>query len=267
MAFTAGAILTITRAGRRASTAPRLPSPVSGRPVARRGDGGERRRTGPALVAATAAVALAAGAGLATTAAAAAGAIVVCLAHHHRTSRRSAAAATGAVPEACRVLSTHLRAGSSSVEALVAAAATSPPHLAKALLSGATAERLGSSVAAALRSSDFGAGALWPVALCWQVCGDTGAALGSTLDRLAAVLSAEREARETVDAELAGARLSAAVMAGLPIIGLLMGTAFGARPIDFLLNTQAGIASLVVAVVLDAAGWYWVQALGTRAAR
>jgi tight adherence protein B len=267
MLFSASVVLVLSRAGLRASSGWRLSAAPAGGAIGTQSQHGQRADNTLVAAALAPALMIAAGTGLAATAITTAAAFGLRYAHVQRADRRDRARSVAALPEACRVLSTHLRAGTLPVDALVAAAAASPPRLASAFRSAATAERLGSSAADALRASELGAHSLWPVALCWQVCTESGAALGATLDRLADALAAEQEDRDIVDVELAGVRLSAAVMACLPVVGLLLGSALGAKPIAFLFDSRAGTACLIAAVLLDVTGLYWVRTLGARAAR
>ncbi len=64
---------------------------------------------------------------------------------------------------------------------------------------------------------------------------------------------------------MAGPRATVHVLAGLPVIGLLLGTAIGARPIDFLFGSALGVGCVVGAVVLDA--WALRGRVGSRGAR
>jgi tight adherence protein B len=47
------------------------------------------------------------------------------------------------------------------------------------------------------------------------------------------------------------------MLAGLPVLGLLLGTALGADPLHVVLHSAAGLGCLVVGVVLEGAGLWW----------
>jgi len=194
-------------------------------------------------------------------------AFIAAVVHRRRGDHRSQIAARAAVPEACRVLAAELRAGSLPADALIAAADISPPRLATAWTAAAAADRLGASVAEVLAAPPDGCEALGALAACWRISAGTGAGLAHTAERLADVFAADLEARAVVDAELAGARLSAVVMACLPVFGLALGAALGAEPLAFLSGTPPGRICLVAAVALDLVGLAWVRRLGLRAAR
>ncbi len=79
-------------------------------------------------------------------------------------------------------------------------------------------------------------------------------------------LAARIDQRGAVATALAGARSSAALLAVLPVLGLVLGTAMQADPVTVLLATPAGTRCLV-GVGLDAAGLLWTHWLAARAER
>ncbi|MCP3820279.1 type II secretion system F family protein [Streptomyces sp. A3M-1-3] len=121
------------------------------------------------------------------------------------------------------------------------------------------AARFGGDVPEALLQAarEPGAEGLVGVAACWRVSVDGGAGLAAGLDRLEAALRAERDQREELRAQLAGARSTAVVLALLPVAGLLIGTALGAGPLGVLLHTPAGLGCLVVGGLLEGLGVFW----------
>ncbi|MCB5181062.1 type II secretion system F family protein, partial [Streptomyces antimicrobicus] len=117
----------------------------------------------------------------------------------------------------------------------------------------------GGDVAGALRlaAREPGAEGLAGMAACWRVSVDGGGALASGLERLEGALRAERDREESLRAQLAGARSTAVVLAVLPVVGLLMGTALGADPLRVLLHTPLGLGCLVVGGLLEVLGLLW----------
>ena len=65
--------------------------------------------------------------------------------------------------------------------------------------------------------------------------------------------------RRAVAVALSGPRASAAVLTGLPVLGLLMGTAMGARPWAFLLESPGGRVLAAAGVLFDVAGVCWMR--------
>jgi tight adherence protein B len=86
---------------------------------------------------------------------------------------------------------------------------------------------------------------------------DQGAGLADGLDRLEGALRAERDQRADLRAQLAGPRSTAVMLAGLPVLGLLLGAALGADPLHVLLHTGAGLGCLAAGAVLEGAGLWW----------
>ncbi|WP_405727019.1 type II secretion system F family protein [Streptomyces sp. NBC_01537] len=170
-----------------------------------------------------------------------------------------------AVTVLCSALAGDLRAGLAPHAALAGALRRESwpdrPELADAALPLLAAARFGGDVPAALRSAAGQAGAegLAGLAACWQVAVDGGAGLADGLDRIAAVLRAEHDQRDDLRAQLAGPRSTAAMLALLPALGVLLGTGFGADPLRVLLHTPAGLACLLAGGLLEWAGLAWTS--------
>lgn len=218
-------------------------------------------RPGPAAVlgclAATVAVAVLAGAvlGLTTAVASAAVARLVLAALHARTTRRREAELLTAL----RLLAAELAAGGRPSAAFAAAAEGCPEHRAA----------FAAAADACLRGDDppLDAPALAGLAQAWRVAAVTGAPLAAVVGRVADDLAAQAEQRRSVTSAVAGARSSAAMLAGLPLLGLLLGAAMQARPLDVLFGSPSGRLVCLVGVTLDAAGLLWTQWLTARAER
>ncbi|MEG8276624.1 type II secretion system F family protein [Streptomyces sp. AHA2] len=160
----------------------------------------------------------------------------------------------------CSALAGEVRAGRQPGEALLRGARECG-GLAEAQATVLAAARFGGDVPEALATAagQPGAEGLRGLAACWRVAVDQGAGLAAGLDRLAAALRAERDQRSELSAQLAGARATAVMLAGLPALGLLIGTALGADPLHVLLHTPAGLGCLVVGGALEGLGLWWVS--------
>ena len=183
-----------------------------------------------------------------------------------RDHRRSAAV-DASVPDAFRVLAAELLAGSLPADALGAAGWGQPAPLGDLLRAAAAAEQLGANAVSVLAASPVCGPAMRALSVCWEVSVGSGAVLARSVEQLAVLFGAELEARAVIEAELAGVRLSAAVMACLPILGLALGATLGSEPLQFLFGSVAGRGVLALAAVLDGLGLWWVAALGRKAAR
>ncbi|WOT36338.1 type II secretion system F family protein [Streptomyces coeruleorubidus] len=173
--------------------------------------------------------------------------------------RRDRERRADAVIALCGALAGEVRAGRQPGEALLRAARDCG-GLADAQATVLAAARFGGDVPDALATAarQPGAEGLRGLAACWRVAVDQGAGLAAGLDRLAAALRAERDQRSDLRAQLAGARATAVLLAGLPALGLLIGTALGADPLHVLLHTTAGLGCLVTGGVLEGLGLWWV---------
>lgn len=180
--------------------------------------------------------------------------------------RRTAEARGAAVVEVSAVLADELRAGAAPLEALRTVGT----------LDGPLADRLGALVRAAEYGGDVPAGlravaaldgaeGLRAVAACWAACTESGAGLAEVMHGVARTLRERQRLRAEARAHLASARTSAWLLAGLPLVGLLLGEGIGARPLTVLLGSPLGQVALVVAFGLEVAGLAWMGALLRRA--
>jgi tight adherence protein B len=99
---------------------------------------------------------------------------------------------------------------------------------------------------------------------CWLLAQTHGLAIG------ALVRAAERDIVERerfasgVTAGMAGARATAAILAGLPVLGVGLGHLIGAEPLRFLLSGGVGGWLLLVGVTLACAGLWWSDRITDR---
>ena len=176
--------------------------------------------------------------------------------------RRSAHRARADVAQACAVLASYLRVGQVPSAALAIAAADC-----EVLRNGHQAHTLGGDVVRVWRQQARlpGHSGLLELARAWQVSVETGAPMSSTLDQVAASLSADQELTRVVNSELAAARATSKVMAALPPCGIGIGYLLGGDPARWLLAGPAGWACLLAGTLLACAGVLWIEALARRA--
>ncbi|WP_431816292.1 type II secretion system F family protein [Gordonia jacobaea] len=122
----------------------------------------------------------------------------------------------------------------------------------------------GSSVSGGSRS----AAQSWRrIAVAWRTAEHSGVPMGELLESLRADLAARRAFIERTRAGLAGPRATAVVLAGLPLLGIALGQATGARPIQVLLGGGLGGMLLVIGTALVAAGMVWTERITDRVVR
>lgn len=184
-----------------------------------------------------------------------------------RAGRDHKVAATTAIElsDALGVLVAELRAGAHPSDAARAAVVECPDGAAegaaatRALSAAAAAARLGGDVPAALRCA--GPAQLRPwldrLAVAWSLADRYGIPLADLLDAVRSDTEQRVHFAAEVQARLAGPRATAAVLAGLPLLGLVLGHAVGAAPLRVLSETSAGQGLLVVGTGLACAGVLW----------
>lgn len=173
--------------------------------------------------------------------------------------RRAAAQSAAALLAGLSLIAAELEAGGRPGAAFAAAAQTDPTRAAEYL---AAAEACADG-----RDPPSGTDELRPLRMACVLANRSGAPLATVVRRVADDQATVIAQRDAVSAALAGARSSAVLLAGLPVLGLLLGAAMQARPLAILFGTPAGRLVCLVGVVLDAAGLLWTQRLATSAMR
>lgn len=183
-----------------------------------------------------------------------------------RTARRRARlAGERDLAAAVGMLRSELEVGTRGSAALLAAAAVGGVHR-PAFEAAARAELDGGDVRDALTTGgSAGVSDLQLIGQVWQLASASGTPLAGVLARVDDDLAARRGQVRAVSSALAGPRSSAALLAGLPVLGVLLGLAMGADPIGVLLGSSGGSWLLCAGVLLDAAGLAWTSRLATSA--
>ena len=165
------------------------------------------------------------------------------------------------------VLVGELRVGAHPAEAFAVAAGETAGPVSDSCRAVAARARLGADVSAGLRNvaETSALPAQWDrLAVCWQLAADHGLAM-STLMQAAQRDVAERQRFSGhVRSAMAGARATAAILASLPVLSVLLGQLIGARPVAFLLGGRAGGWLLVVGLTLVCGGLLWSDRITDR---
>lgn len=93
----------------------------------------------------------------------------------------------------------------------------------------------------------------------------TGAAMAEVVGAVQADLATRIRQRDEMRAAASGNRATVALLAGLPVLGVLMGSGIGAAPLHVLLGTRLGQILLCVGLGLELAGLAWSRRLTERA--
>ena len=98
----------------------------------------------------------------------------------------------------------------------------------------------------------------------WQVCENNGAALSPALNQFAQQIRVEKELRQELSSSMSGAKLSAWVLAGLPLFGIMLATFLGVNSLEWLANSKIGNFNIVAAIILEVIGIVWVKKITFR---
>ncbi len=168
-----------------------------------------------------------------------------------------------ALPNLLEATARSLRSGTSLRIALSEATANVPPRLRESINALVVAAERGVPLVNAIdawTSSMTGDGVrLTGAAL--ALSAELGGAAARSLDGVAATLRDRNAVRREVRALSSQARASAVVIGVAPLGFAVIAAALEPRTIDFLLRTPAGMACLVVGVVLDGVGAAWMHRL------
>jgi tight adherence protein B len=173
---------------------------------------------------------------------------------------RRRAAESAALQGALDVLVGELRAGAHPVAAFDIAAAEVDGPVAESLRAVVARARLGADVAAGLHSvsAQSTMPANWDrLAVCWRLAQAHGLSIATLMQTAQRDIVERERFSSRVDAGMAGARTTASVLAGLPLLGIGLGEVIGAKPVSFLLSSVVGGWLLVIGVTLGCGGLLW----------
>ncbi|QNG21081.1 secretion protein F [Rhodococcus triatomae] len=178
---------------------------------------------------------------------------------------RERIAQVAAVQAGLDTLAAELTVGAHPAAACAAAADECAPPVAEVFRTAAARARLGGSAAQGFRGARGPAAeAFERIAAVWLVADRHGLALAELLQAVRADLQGRARFRRRTEAGLAGARATAAVLAGLPVVGVGLGQLMGASPWRVLLGGGVGGVLLVVGSALACAGLFWTDRITRR---
>jgi tight adherence protein B len=166
------------------------------------------------------------------------------------------------------ILVGELRVGAHPASAFAVAAEETGGLVAGACRAVAARARLGADVTAGLRgvAKTSVLPAHWDrLAVCWQLAADHGLAMSTLMHAGQRDIAERQRFSGQVRSGMAGARATAAILASLPVLSVLMGELIGARPVAFLLGGRLGGVLLVVGLTLICGGLLWSDHITDRA--
>jgi tight adherence protein B len=167
------------------------------------------------------------------------------------------------------VLVGELRVGAHPAQAFAVAADETAGAVAHSCRAVAARARLGADVTAGLRgvAETSALPAQWDrLAVCWQLASQHGLAMSTLMHAAQRDIVERQRFSGQVTSAMAGARATAAILAGLPVLSVVLGQLIGADPVAFLLAGHAGGWLLVVGITLICSGLLWSDRITDRAA-
>ena len=174
--------------------------------------------------------------------------------------RRRQADEIAGLSSALELIAGELRVGAHPVTAMETAAAEVDHSVSAALHAVSVRARFGADVAAGLRGAAVGSAsaASWErLAVVWQLAESHGLTMAALMTAAHRDIAERQRFSQRVAASMAGARATAAILAGLPLLGIGLGELIGAQPVRFLLSGGAGSWCLAIGAALGACGVIW----------
>ncbi|MGY1820663.1 type II secretion system F family protein [Geodermatophilus sp. SYSU D00079] len=172
-----------------------------------------------------------------------------------------------ALAEALAALAAELRSGRSLTEATAAAGDACADEESGRALARAVVGAEGAGSSAGVPAGPEVEDALQRVSAAAGLSRRTGCSLAAVLGAVEDDLRGRSRQRRDLRSATAGPRASAALLAGLPLLALAMGSGIGADPWRVLTTTASGQVLLVLGVSLEGAGVAWSARLVRRAVR
>ncbi|MFD4369227.1 type II secretion system F family protein [Rhodococcus sp. NPDC058521] len=200
-----------------------------------------------------------------------AGAVVAATAYKRHSARRADAireAELGVVLCGLEVLIAELEVGAHPADACAMAAEDCDGPVAGAFRVASARAQLGGSAAEGFvdRGSSVDA-ELTRIGSVWSIAETRGLALAELLGAVRTDLLGRSRFRKRTESSLAGARATASVLAGLPLLGVGLGHLMGASPLRILLGGGIGGVMLVVGATLLCVGLLWTDRITAAATR
>ncbi|RKT52135.1 type II secretion system F family protein [Saccharothrix australiensis] len=186
-------------------------------------------------------------------------ALTVWRARADRKEERERLAATASIAEGLAAFVAELRSGAHPARAAAGAAEDASPPAVDVFRTIASTAARGGNVEAALAHPDARR-----LARAWRLSSEHGVPLADVLEAVRQDLRQRIGFAHRFHARMAGPRASAAVLAALPVFGVLLGEVTGSGPLDVLTSTTAGQVLLVAGAGLICAGLRWSAHLTRR---
>lgn len=186
-----------------------------------------------------------------------------------RNQVRGRLAAVESMADAVHGLVAELRAGAHPVAAAESAARDASAPADAVLVAIAASARLGGDLTSVLdrfaANSPAVVPVLRPLVHAWSLAQRHGLPLADVLDAVRRDVAGRVRFAHKIKARMAGPRASGAVLAVLPLVGVLLGEAMGAHPVHVLLSVALGQGLLATGTTLICLGLYWIHRLTAQA--
>lgn len=174
-----------------------------------------------------------------------------------------------ALAAALEVLVGELKVGAHPIAAFAVAGAETAGPVGRSLRAVATRAQLGADVATGIKAmaASSAVPAYWDrLAVFWTLASQHGLAMSILMRAAHRDIVERKRFADRMRAALSGAHATAAILASLPALGMLLGQLVGADPVGFLLGGGPGGVVLVVGVTLVCTGVVWAHHIVDRLA-
>lgn len=172
-----------------------------------------------------------------------------------------------ALAAALEILVGELKVGAHPIAAFAVAGAETAGRVGRSLRAVAIRAQLGADVANGIRAMGASSAvpAYWDrLAVFWTLASQHGLAMSVLMRAAHRDIIERKRFADRMRAALSGARATAAILASLPALGVLLGQLVGADPVGFLLGGGPGGVVLVAGVTLIGIGIVWADRIVDR---
>lgn len=102
---------------------------------------------------------------------------------------------------------------------------------------------------------------------CWDIAEEAGIGLAEAVSQLAKGVQTKNQLDQELTSALTSSKLSAWLLAALPLFGLFLASLIGENPIRWMLTSKFGLAVLLLGITIELLGIFWVNRITNKVKR